>query len=394
MSVVIYGGGISGIFLALMLSKLTEGRLKIDLISSHVFEEGKIHPSFDSRVVALTWGTCRALVAMGIWSVLSPHVTIIKKIEISSYLQCCNKIIITANDYRLSCLGYVVELNKLGINLFKLLNDSLSIRLHCPVTLKKIQRTKNMNLVVLDNGCEISARLLVAADGSPSSLGAMCNINWNIYDYQQIAVTSNITTTYPHYHSAFEKFTKYGLLALLPITHNRSGLIWCCSSKWRKEISSWTIPQFCHVLQDILGYHLGHVIGASQYSFYSLYSCIVERHISHRLALVGNAAQTLHPFAGQNLNVGFRDVISLAKILAKANSSGKDIGDYSVLFEYQESRQLDQKITANCIDLMVRLFSSKHYSLIISRNLGFFVLSHSVFLRSLLVKYLFSWIIR
>ncbi|AKC60423.1 2-octaprenyl-6-methoxyphenyl hydroxylase [Blochmannia endosymbiont of Camponotus (Colobopsis) obliquus] len=392
MSIVINGGGVVGVFLALILSRLTKGKMRINLISAHLFEDAK-HPSFDSRTIALTWGTYSALDSIGIWSFLSPYATVIKKIEISNYLN-NGKIIISASDYKLLFLGYVIELRKIKLSLLDLLCCSLNIKLYCPAILKKVERKDNVNKVVLDDGSEICSKLLVVADGSHSSLAFKCGIRWDKYNYRQIAVISNIITTLPHNYSAFEKFTEYGSLALLPIAHGHSSLIWCCPEKWKEEISSWKIQQFCKVLQDILGMRLGLIMDTGQRNYYSLCSYIVEKPIAHRLVLIGNAAQTLHPFAGQGLNLSLRDVMALAKVLAAASVRGDDIGDYVVLNKYYQNRILDRKITVNYIDKIVRLFSDRRCPLILFRNLGFFVVSHSSLLHNLFKQFIFSWIVR
>ncbi|WHL24856.1 MAG: FAD-dependent monooxygenase [Candidatus Blochmannia vicinus] len=232
---------------------------------------------------------------------------------------------------------------------------------------------------------------MVAADGAYSTLATNCGMKWFRYNYQQIAVVSRITTEIPHFGRAFEKFTEHGPLAVLPMSNNFSFLIWCISNKQQQEVSKWDKKKFSQELQNIFGWKLGKILNIETRYFYDLWLTRAQSHISHRLALVGNAAQNLHPIAGQGFNLGLRDIVVLSKIITQALYQNIDIGDYSVLNKYQKHRYLDQYRTIKITDGLVRLFSNHYLPLIVARNVGLFFFSYSTFLQRLLVNTILNW---
>lgn len=386
MSIIISGGGIIGSILALMLAKLTKGNLEISLIEQYSPFASDVSAYIQRpQVVALSRRAYLKLDQMNIGSILSTFSTVIKQLEISEY-DGFNTIFIQAQDYQLSELGYVIELNSIRKQLFNLLYKQSMVSIYCPATIQCIERDQYHNIVTLNNGKQITARLVVAADGSESILSTNCGIQWFRCNYRQIAITTEITTEIPNFGKAFERFTKFGSLALLPMTDNLSFLIWCISNTREREIIEWDKNQFSQELQNIFGWKLGKILHIKKRYFYNLWLRYAKQHISHRLALVGNAAQSLHPIAGQGLNLGIRDVMTLVKIIFQALSNNIDIGGYSVLDLYQRRRKLDQYRTIAITDGLVRLFSNHFFPLFIARNLGLLCISHSSILKRLLVN--------
>lgn len=392
MSVIIIGGGITGTTLALALSHLTHGQMDIDLVEAQTLES-RIHPAFDARAISLTQRTCHELKTIGVWPVLASYATAVNQVEVSDCGH-VNKVLITASEYQLPALSYVIRLYDAGVQLFNLLRKAPGVRLHCPAVLKHIKREQSGNLITLDNGCQLSSRLIVAADGSHSPLAAQCGIRWQQRDYQQVAVITDANTTLPHNGNAFERFTSNGLLALLPMSDGCSSLVWCLPAKHQQEILLLKKKQFYQVLQQIFGWRLGRITGTGERYCYSLKLLTAERHISHRLALVGNAAQTLHPIAGQGLNLGLRDVITLAEILAQAVIHGEDIGDYAILRRYQQRRQPDQAGMVNITDGLICLFANHYLPLVVGRNIGLLAISHIPLLRDILAWPTLGWVTR
>lgn len=397
-SIIINGAGVTGAILALVLSKLTKGNLKISLIERNMpkfFNLKKIlscHTSLvPPRIIALSRGSYCQLIQMinteTFWSCCSG---VIKNIEISEWHN-LNKILINAKDYQLSELGYIIELNALRKKLFALLYLEPAVTIHCPATIMKIKRKKDHNIVLLDNGLQISAKLMVAADGAYSSLATNCGMQWLQRNYQQVAVVTIIFTEIPHNGIAFEKFIQFGSLALLPISGQFSFLIWCVSLKQKKEMINWNSNKFSRELQNVFGWTLGKILSVGNRYFYDLWLIQAKSHISHRLALVGNAAQNLHPIAGQGFNLSLRDIIVLSKIIVCAFYNNEDIGDYSILRTYQENRYVDQRMMINVTDGLVRLFNNNYLPLIIARNLGLCFLSYSACLRHILIRAALYW---
>ncbi|MCR3756130.1 MAG: 2-octaprenyl-6-methoxyphenol hydroxylase [Sodalis sp. Psp] len=392
MTITIIGGGMVGTTLALALSYLSRGAIQIDLVEAQAPDYDH-HPGFDSRVIALAQGSCRDLTIINVWPVLSPCATPISRVEVSDRGH-VGKVQISAGDYLIPALGYVVELHDVGKRLFDLVRKSPGVRLHCPVEVVHVRREQAGTVIILDDDKSLNAQLVVAADGSRSPLAMQYGVCWQERDYQQIAVISNVSTTLPHNNDAFERFTPHGPLALLPMSCGRSSLVWCLPAERQAEIANWDEQKFCQALQQEFGWRLGHITAASQRQYYPLRLRTAERNISHRLVLVGNAAQTLHPIAGQGLNLGLRDVMTLAETLARAAARGEDIGEYIVLHRYQHRRQPDQAGVVGITDGLIHLFVNNIPSLVMGRNLGLLAMAHIRSLRDALTRKTLGWVAR
>ncbi len=392
MSVIIIGGGMAGATLALALSRLTGGRLQIDLIEAEQ-PSGRRHPGFDARAIAMAYGTSQQLTDIGIWPALGSCATSITRVQVSDQGH-AGKVNLAARDYRVPALGYVVELHDAGQRLFSLLAKAPGVRLHCPARQRGIVRHQQSAMVTLDNGEQLVADLVIAADGSHSAVASQCGIQWSQQDYRQVAVIANVTTALPHQGQAFERFTSQGPLALLPMSNGRSSLVWCLDNKLQQELSQWDDQRFIAALQLEFGWRLGQITAVGQRQYYPLYLRTADRCISHRLALVGNAAQTLHPIAGQGFNLGLRDVMTLAETVADVVNQGGDPGFFPVLQRYQQRRLADKRATVGITDGLIHLFANHHMPLVAARNLGLMTMANSSSLRDALARQTLGWVSR
>ncbi|CNK48030.1 2-octaprenyl-6-methoxyphenyl hydroxylase [Yersinia mollaretii] len=389
MSVIIVGGGMAGATLALAISSLTQGRVPVALVEAQQ-PDNRAHPGFDARAIALAQGTCQQLDRIGIWSALADCATAIDHVHVSDSGH-SGFVNLRAHDYRVPALGHVIELHDAGQRLFALLQKAPGVTLHCPATVVDVVRTAEFARVTLDNGQQLSAKLLVAADGSHSTLARACNIQWQQQDYQQIAVIANVTTSELPAGRAFERFTRHGPLALLPMSQGRSSMVWCHAKQDRQQVDSWDDARFLAELQRAFGWRLGKMCHVGQRHSYPLQLLTASRHVSHRLALVGNAAQTLHPIAGQGFNLGLRDVMSLAETIA---SAGSDPGDYGVLAQYQQRRRQDQQATIGVTDGLIRLFANRYGPLVVGRNLALMSMEYLPVVRDAFARRTLGWVDR
>jgi 2-octaprenyl-6-methoxyphenol hydroxylase len=364
MSVIIVGGGMTGATLALAISHLSAGKLPVHLVEA-VAPDSRQHPGFDARAIALAAGTCQQLARVGIWQAIRDCATAIRTVHVSDRGH-AGFVTLEAEDYRLPALGQVVELHDVGQRLFALLRKAPGVTLHCPARVERFSRRPDSVEVVLDNGQTLTGKLLVAADGSRSALGEQSGIAWQQQPYQQLAVIANVTTAVAHNGRAFERFTAHGPLAMLPMSDGRCSLVWCHPLDQHDEVLAWSDARFCDELQKAFGWRLGRITHAGSRNAYPLSLTTASRAISHRLALVGNAAQTLHPIAGQGFNLGLRDVMSLAEMLAQAS----DPGEYALLSQYQQRRENDKNATIGVTDGLVHLFANRWAPLVAGRNVG------------------------
>ncbi|MFE8116889.1 2-octaprenyl-6-methoxyphenyl hydroxylase [Brenneria goodwinii] len=392
MTIMIVGGGMAGATLALAIATLSQGKVPVELIEAKSPRDRR-HPGFDARAIALSEGTSQQLENIGIWQALAGCATPIIHIHVSDRGH-AGFVNLRASDYCVPALGHVVELHEAGQRLFSLLQKAPGIRLHCPAKVVSVTRTQNDATLTLDSGAKLTGQLLVAADGSLSSLAQSCGIRWQQQDYDQIAVIANVTTSQPHQGRAFERFTPHGPLALLPMSKGRNALVWCHAQDQQDRVDSWSEAEFRRQLQLAFGWRLGAFTHIGERRSYPLRLLTADRHIHHRLALVGNAAQTLHPIAGQGFNLGLRDVMSLAETIVNAANSQQDPGSYAILGRYQQRRQPDQQATVAITDGLVRLFANRYTALEIGRNLGLMTMNNLPLMRDTFARRTLGWVER
>ncbi|EKT55891.1 2-octaprenyl-6-methoxyphenyl hydroxylase [Providencia sneebia] len=389
MSVIIVGGGMAGATLALSISSLSQGKLPVALIEASL--PSMKHPGFDARAIALAYGTCQRLSKVGIWDAFADCVTPITHVHVSDRGH-AGFVNIDAKDHQIPELGNVIELHDAGARLFELLRKAPGVTLYCPAKVEKIHRSINNVSVTLDNGDTLTGELLVAADGSRSAVGQACHVQWQEEHYEQVAIIANVKTSIDPQGQAFERFTEYGPLALLPMSQGRSSLVWCHQQEHADVIKSWDDETFTRKLQQAFGWRLGKITQAGTRFCYPLSLRKALNPISHRTVLVGNAAQTLHPIAGQGFNLGIRDVMQLAESVVMAYSQKQDIGAYSLLNTYQQTREVDRDKTVTITDGLVRMFANRCLPLIVGRNLGLIAMEMLPQVRDVLARQTLGWV--
>ena len=266
--------------------------------------------------------------------------------------------------------------------------------LHCPARVASFSRSEAAVSVTLENGTVLDGQLLVAADGSRSALGTQCGVEWRAQSYGQVAVIANVSTAGEHNGRAFERFTQHGPLAMLPMSNGRCSLVWCHPQDKAADVEAWSDDRFCTELQKAFGWRLGRITHAGKRAVYPLSLTTASQSISHRVALVGNAAQTLHPIAGQGFNLGLRDVMSLAETLSQAWHEQKDCGAYPVLSHYQKRRRADKEATIGVTDGLVHLFANRWAPLVAGRNLGLMAMELFIPARDVLAQRTLGWVAR
>lgn len=379
--IVIAGGAMAGSTLALALEKLGEGRFSVAVIEPCPADRSS--PGFDARAIALSYGTARLLDSFALWKELSPFTTPIREIHVSDRGH-AGMATLSASQQGGDALGYVIELADVG-KVYHAKLAASGIDFLCPEAVEQIERTQSHNLITLTSGEQIACQLLVAADGTQSGCCKKLGLSAGEHDFEQVALIANIVTEAAHNNQAFERFTQYGPLALLPMSGQRMSLVWCMSPGQAAELTSLPEQAFLERLQQMFGWRLGRIQQVGERTSYPLRLTTRDRTISHRFVTVGNAAQTLHPVAGQGFNLGIRDVATLAELLvekrlegAEADTpEGRDTGNYAFLNRYQKSRQPDRSATVDLTYTLVSVFSNNLSPLVAARNLGLMALDTS-----------------
>jgi 2-octaprenyl-6-methoxyphenol hydroxylase len=365
--VVIVGGGMVGASLGVALAPLN---LRVALIEA-IPHNAAAQPSFDERTTALSNGSRRILETLGVWSALDALATPIAKIHISDQGR-FGFARIDASEQGLAAMGYVVSNRALGSALWSRLS-SPGIKIFCPAEVSQITAQEEVvQIEVTEAGAKtaIDARLVVAADGAQSVVRSACGVAAEVRDYGQTAVITTVLPQRFHDNVAYERFTPEGPLALLPLDGGRCTLVLTLTKDAAQSAMTWSDSEFLAELQRRFGFRLGRFLKAGRRVPYPLSLTQSERTSAPRCAIIGNAAQGLHPVAGMGFNLGLRDVASLAELIAENARSDADPGTAALLREYDAWRRADRGGVIAFTDGLVRLFSNPSSSVGRLRNLG------------------------
>ena len=346
--VAIAGGGMVGLSLAAALAELP---LAVAVIEP-VAPDADAQPSFDSRTTALSNGSRRVLEGIGAWAAVVAGATPIRRIHVSERGS-FGTAILTAEEQGVASLGHTVENRLLGRSLRARVGSVARIRLqHARVA--AVAPGADAVRLETDRGEVVEARLLVAADGAQSAVRAALGIGAVVSDYAQHAVIAHVDTTRFHDHTAYERFTAEGPIAVLPIGEGRCAVVWTLAPGAARRALAIDDATFLSELQAAFGLRLGRFTRVGRRQSYPLALTRAERLTAPRAVILGNAAQSLHPVAGQGFNLALRDVALLAELLADA--AGTDPGHAALLGRYAEERAPDREAVIRFTDTLVRGF--------------------------------------
>ncbi|MDE2304501.1 MAG: 2-octaprenyl-6-methoxyphenyl hydroxylase [Gammaproteobacteria bacterium] len=368
--VAIVGGGMVGASLAVALQPLG---LAVALIES-VPHASAAQPSFDERTTALSNGSRRILETIGVWPGVESAATAIRRIHVSDRGR-FGFARIDAAELGLAAIGYVVPNRALGAALWARIGADARMRVFCPATLEQVRPGTNaVELRVSEPGrapAEISARLVVAADGVHSAVRTAVGVTAETRDYEQSAVITAVLPQRFHEHIAYERFTESGPLALLPLADGRCTLVLTVRRADLEDVLAADDAAFLAMVEERFGTRLGRFLKVGARVAYPLALTRAMRTSAQRCVILGNAAQSLHPVAGMGFNLGLRDVASLAEVLADARGEGRtDCGAPAGLEAYEAWRRRDRRAVIAFTDLLVRAFSNPLSIVRGARNFG------------------------
>ena len=370
--ILIIGGGLTGATLMLALQGLGFSTL---LVETKPFSD-KVRPDFDARSLALSPASRRILNMLGVWDILNEYATAIELIHVSeqhhfgvSRLQ--------GNEQ--NPLGYVVEMQHINLALHQLLAQD---QVMAPATVTALDLDNKTATVTTENGeVNITAQLIVAADGAESSMRRFCDLPNKTKSYNQQAIVANVGLLKPHEHRAYERFTPHGPLALLPMKDNRMSLVWAMPPKKAEEMMGLIEADFLCQLQESFGYRLGRFIKIGQRFSYPLKQVLMPQQTRWPVVFVGNAAHTLHPVAGQGFNLGLRDAATLAQCISKQGLTAE------MLEQYVQLRRHDQQMITHFTDGLIQVFTSRLPGMGLVRNVGMIAIDNIPVLKSILARY-------
>ncbi|MFA3919785.1 FAD-dependent monooxygenase [Ruegeria hyattellae] len=368
--ILIVGGGLNGPVLALALAQADHKVAVIDALP----EQARSEDGFDGRGYALALTSQRLLAAIGVWDRVAAHAQPMLEIKVTDGHAGAGPspffLHFDHAEIEEGPMGYMVEDRHLRPALLAAMAETDGITAINERRVVAQESDHNGVSVTLDDGTALTGTLLVGCDGRASGTAERAGIKRTGWDYGQTALVCAIEHDRPHNGIAHQFFMPPGPLAILPLTGNRSSIVWSERTEQAHRINDLPKEDYLQVLRPRFGDFLGDIRLRGGRFTYPLNLTIANAFIAERVALVGDAAHGMHPIAGQGLNAGLRDIGALAQVLTEARRRGEDIGFPPVLERYQQWRRFDTATMAVATDAFNKLFSNDNPALRLARDVG------------------------
>jgi 2-octaprenyl-6-methoxyphenol hydroxylase len=376
--VTIVGGGMVGLSLALMLAKSNIAVKLLEAVKYPNYDDENVapyHSSFDARNTALSRRSVQIYQKLGLWEALQQHATPILQVHITEQGS-FGKARLVAEQEKVESFGQVIENAWLGRVLLTQVRQQPLIELIDGVQVTALmQDTDHVQIEAMRNGEYIHAlksKLVIAADGRDSFCRQAIGVGVDEHDYDQVAIVTTVQTSKPHQQVGFERFSALGPLALLPLPGEyRRSVVWPVKkgteAEWLGEEND---QHFLDALQETYGDRAGKFEKTGKRFSYPLAQVLAHKQAVGRVVLMGNAAHTIHPVAGQGFNLCLRDADVLVRFLMEQLAKSDDIGSPDNLLAYEQARLTDQQRVIKFCDSVVRGFSNQNPILKLLRNTG------------------------
>ncbi|MCG5872799.1 FAD-dependent monooxygenase [Acinetobacter baumannii] len=375
--VIIVGGGMVGLSLSLMLAKANIAVKLLEAVKYPNYDDQNVapyHSSFDARNTALSRRSVQIYQKLGLWDALQQHATPILQVHITEQGS-FGKARLIAEQEKVESFGQVIENAWLGRVLLTQVRQQPLIELIDGVQVTALtQDTEQVHIEAKrgDEVLKLESKLLIAADGRDSFCRQAIGVGVDVHDYDQVAIVTTVQTSKPHEHVGFERFSALGPLALLPLPGEyRRSVVWPVKKgtegEWLGEEND---QHFLDALQKTYGDRAGKFEKTGKRFSYPLSQVLAHKQAVGRVILMGNAAHTVHPVAGQGFNLCLRDADVLLRYLVNQLSASDDIGNPDNLLAYEQARLSDQQRVIKFCDTVVRGFSNQNPLLKLIRNTG------------------------
>lgn len=384
--ILIVGGGLNGPALALALGNAGFSVRIVDSLPKDVREDAE----FDGRAYALALGSQRLLSGIGVWPTVEPNAQPMLEIKVtdgragegpSPWMMHFDHAEIDEGP-----MGYLVEDRHLRRAFLSAMEDHPKLEHIAPATVVDQTAEAGRISIALADGSTLSASVLIGSDGRSSGTAQRAGIKRTAWDYGQTALVCAAEHAKPHGGIAHQFFMPGGPLAILPLTGNRSAIVWSEDRAKAHHVAALDDDGFLDALRPAFGDFLGEITLCGERFTYPLGLSIATSLVADRVALIGDAAHGIHPIAGQGLNAGLRDVAALVDVLIDARKRGEDFGGAQALARYQSWRQFDTTKLAMATDGFNRLFSNDNPLLRAARDIGMGVINASPALRRAFIR--------
>ena len=382
---IIVGGGVVGASLALLLG---QAGMRICLLDKGSPSRVQQTDLLKGKTASLNLASIEAFKKLGIWKKVDQYSKEFTNIEVWDS-EGSSTITFNAQDVLESKLGKVAHNNIIISSLFDLLQKLPTVDLLENESVLSINNGEELIELKTDSGLNLMANLLVGSDGSMSSIRSLSSIPIRTWSYEQTAIVSLLESEIPINNTAYQIFTSTGPIALLPVTvegEDFASLIWSADKVYADKLLSLEISEFLEELKLKTEGKLGHFKIREAISSFPLHQLHAKEYFSERTVLVGDSAHTMHPLAGQGLNLGLSDVIDLSERILLLRREGRDIADLEMLKAYSDSREkINLRMTA-LMEAFKRGFESKNPWVKLGRNLAFNVANQNKFLKKKFIK--------
>ncbi|AUT35127.1 ubiquinone biosynthesis protein UbiH [Acinetobacter pittii] len=375
--VIIVGGGMVGLSLSLMLAKANIAVKLLEAVKYPNYDDQNVapyHSSFDARNTALSRRSVQIYQKLGLWDALQQHATPILQVHITEQGS-FGKARLIAEQEKVESFGQVIENAWLGRVLLTQVRQQPLIELIDGVQVTALTQDAEQVHIEAKRGDEVlklESKLLIAADGRDSFCRQAIGVGVDVHDYDQVAIVTTVQTSKPHEQVGFERFSALGPLALLPLPGEyRRSVVWPVKKgtegEWLGEEND---QHFLDALQKTYGDRAGKFEKTGRRFSYPLSQVLAHKQAVGRVILMGNAAHTIHPVAGQGFNLCLRDADVLVRYLVNQLTASDDIGNPDNLLAYEQARLSDQQRVIKFCDTVVRGFSNQNPLLKLIRNTG------------------------
>jgi ubiquinone biosynthesis UbiH/UbiF/VisC/COQ6 family hydroxylase len=377
--VLIVGAGLAGGSLACALagSNLSVGVLE--------HRAPRRPEGWDARVYAISPANVAFLDRLRIWPHLD-HERIARVERMAVFGDAGGALDFSAWDCGLDALAWIAESGPLAVELWETLRRQPNIRVICPARPQALAIDAEAARIMLDDGRELRAKLVVAADGADSWVRNAAGLGVKTTDYEELGVVANFETELPHRSTAFQWFRADGILAWLPLPGNRISIVWSTPKAHARELLGLTPEAFAATVRDAGKRALGELSTITPAAGFPLRLMQVPQTVAPRLALIGDAAHAIHPLSGHGINLGFQDAAVLADVLKEA-PAWRDCGELGLLRRYARARAEEVRLMQGTTHMLNRLFRPRNPLIASLRNTGLSLTSRLPVVKSAMVRY-------
>lgn len=381
--IIIVGGGMVGLTLAGALAKTG---LQIAVVEAHAPKDISLNDEYGLRVSAISRASQQVFTNIGAWQHMqSRRVSPYEHMHVWDALG-DGQIHFSAADLGADVLGHIVENNVIQFSLLQNLLQHENLHWLCPVNIERIVCNGDSNTLTLNNGNVLTTKLLVGADGALSKVREAAGIQLEQSPYAQKGVVCVVESTKHHQYTAWQRFLPTGPLAFLPLADGRCSIVWSATDTEADRLLALNVNDFARELEQAFEFTSGTVKSVGERAAFPLIRRHAEHYVAPGVALIGDAAHTIHPLAGQGVNLGVLDAASLAQIISEAVTARRDFSGMPALRKFERWRRGENTLMMYSMSGLKNLFSNDNSALTLVRNAGLNLVNGLPSVKNLLMR--------